>query len=90
MEAFLEAIGYVGLILLALTGLLAGLIATRVSGGGHSIRNMVVGVIGALAVPLVLTGLGVGILVAGGLVAMLMAALVGAVFVLLIARMVFD
>lgn len=90
MEAFLEAIGYVGLILLALTGLLAGLIATRVSGGGHAIRNMVVGVIGALAVPLVLTGLGVGILVAGGLVAMLMAALVGAVFVLLIARMVFD
>ncbi len=54
------------------------------------IRNMIVGMIGALAVPVVLTGLGVGIIVAGGLVAMLMAALVGAVFVLLIARMVFD
>jgi uncharacterized membrane protein YeaQ/YmgE (transglycosylase-associated protein family) len=51
---------------------------------------MIVGVIGALAVPVVLTGLGVGIIVAGGLVAMLAAALVGAIFVLLIARMVFD
>ncbi len=90
METFFEAIGYIGLAMLAGTGLLAGLIATRVSGGGHLVRNMIVGMIGALAVPVVLTGLGVGIIVAGGLVAMLMAALVGAVFVLLIARMVFD
>ena len=90
METFFQAIGYTGLGLLALTGLLAGLIATRVSGEGHLARNMIVGVIGALAVPVVLTGLGVGIIVAGGLVAMLVAALVGAIFVLLIARMVFD
>lgn len=90
METFFQAIGYTGLGLLALTGLLAGLIATRVSGGSHLARNMIVGVIGALAVPVVLTGLGVGIIVAGGLVAMLVAALVGAIFVLLIARMVFD
>jgi len=90
METFFQAIGYTGLGLLALTGLLAGLIATKVSGGGHLARNMIVGVIGALAVPVVLTGLGVGVIVAGGLAAMLVAALVGAIFVLLIARMVFD
>ena len=46
METFFQAIGYTGLGLLALTGLLAGLIATRVSGGGHLARNMIVGVIG--------------------------------------------
>jgi uncharacterized membrane protein YeaQ/YmgE (transglycosylase-associated protein family) len=90
MQAFFEAIGYIGLGMLALTGLLAGLIATKVSGGGQAARNMIVGVIGALAIPVILTGLGVGVIVAGGLAAMLIAALIGAVFVILIARMVFD
>ena len=90
MQTFFEVIGYTGLGMLALTGLLAGLIATRVSGGGHAVRNMIVGVIGALTVPVLLTGLGIGVIVAGGVVAMIMAALIGAVFVLLIVRMVFD
>lgn len=90
METFFQAVGYTGLGMLALTGLLAGLIATKALGGRHLARNMIVGVIGALAIPVVLTGLGVGVIVAGGLAAMLVAALIGAVFVILIARMVFD
>jgi len=90
MEAFFEAVGYIGLVLLVVTGVLAGLLATKVTGDGHATRNVIVGVIGALAIPIILTGIGVGVLVAGGLVAMLVAALVGAIFVILIARMIFD
>ncbi|MCE6950107.1 GlsB/YeaQ/YmgE family stress response membrane protein [Cereibacter sphaeroides] len=90
MEEFVQAVGVVGMILLALTGLLAGWVASLAAGGRHRGRYLLIGLIGALAAPLVLLALGVTVLAASGLVAILAAALIGAVIVLVIARLIFD
>ena len=86
MEAFLDVLGAVSLTLLVLIGLLAGWIASIVA-GGNTLRYIALGVAGAVALPFILAALGVGILAAGGLIAILIAALIGAVIVLAIARM---
>ncbi|SIS97222.1 Transglycosylase associated protein [Roseivivax lentus] len=86
MEAFLDVLGAVSLTLLVLIGLLSGWIASVIA-GGHRVRYIVLGVVGAVALPFLLAALGVGILAAGGLIAILIAALIGAVIVLALARM---
>ncbi|SNX73924.1 hypothetical protein SAMN05878503_1185 [Cereibacter ovatus] len=90
MEEVMQAIGVVGLLLLALVGLAAGWIASLVEGGRHRRRYMLIGLVGALAAPVLLAVLGVTLLAAWGLAAMVAAALVGAVIVLVIARLIFD
>ncbi len=85
MEALLNAIGVLALVLLVAIGLAAGYIAGRIAG-----RNMplylVVGVVAAVATPFVLAALGIGVLAAGGLLVLLIAAAVGAVIVLALVR----
>jgi uncharacterized membrane protein YeaQ/YmgE (transglycosylase-associated protein family) len=90
VEGFFEALGIIGLILLVAIGLLAGWLASTVAGGRHRPRYLVIGVLAALATPFLLAAVGIGVLAAGGLLAILAAAVVGAVVVLVIARMIFD
>src|SRR5688500_6947879 len=88
MEEVFQAIGAVGLIFLLLIGLIAGWLASKVA-GGHKGRYMTMGVIGALAAPFLLAALGVGLLALGGLAAVLVAAVIGAVIVLILAKLIF-
>ena len=89
MEAFVEAVGWTVFILLVLVGLVAGIIAGWVA-GRDKVMYMILGVIGAVALPIVLVGLGVGLLAAGGILAVLFFALVGAVILLALGRAVFG
>jgi uncharacterized membrane protein YeaQ/YmgE (transglycosylase-associated protein family) len=89
MEAFLDALGTVTLVLLVVIGLLSGFIAGTLT-GRHRLLYMILGLAGALLLPFVLAALGLGILAAYGAVAILIASLVGAVIVVLVARALFD
>ncbi len=89
MEEVLQAIGVIGLVILAIIGLLAGWLAAAVAGGRRG-TYMAIGLIAALATPFVLALVGLGVLAASGLAAILVAALIGAVVVLVIARMILD
>lgn len=90
MEAFVEALGWVALVMLVVIGLMAGWGASAVSGGRHLGRYLLVGVVTALAVPLLVIAAGIGALAASGLVMVLLVAAVGAVIVLALVRMLFD
>ncbi len=89
MEEVLQAIGAIGLAILVIVGLLAGWIASVVAGGRRG-AYMAIGVVAAVATPFLLVAIGVGVLAAYGLAAILFAALVGAVVVLVIAKLVLD
>ena len=89
MEGFWDTLGTVTLILLVAVGLLAGWIAGAVAGRRKGLY-LLLGVVGAVAAPFVLAALGLGVLAAGGLIAILAVAVVGALLVLLLARMIFD
>lgn len=89
MEDVMQAIGVIGMVILAIIGLLAGWIAALVAGGRRG-TYMAIGLVAALATPFVLAVVGLGVLAASGLVAILIAAAIGAVIVLLIARMILD
>lgn len=88
MEEFFQALGTIGLVFLAAIGVLAGLIASQAQGGRNKGRNIVIGVIGAVMLPFLVALLFAGLLAAGGLLLILFLALVGAVVVLAIARMI--
>ncbi|MCB1353882.1 MAG: GlsB/YeaQ/YmgE family stress response membrane protein [Rhodobacteraceae bacterium] len=90
MEGFLQAIGGIGLVLLVVIGLLAGWLASVVAGGRNRAGYLVLGVLAAVATPFVLAAIGVGVLAAGGLAAILVAAIFGAVVVLVLAKFIFD
>lgn len=89
MEELLQALGTIGFVFLVVVGVLAGLIASGVEGGRNMVRNVAVGVIGALLLPFVVAVVATGVLAAGGLVLVLVVALVGAVAVLAIVRLIF-
>ena len=89
MEEFFQALGTIGLIFLVVVGVLAGFLASAVQGGRNKVRNIVVGVVGALLLPFVVAVLATGVLAAGGLVLILVVALIGAVAVLAIVRLIF-
>jgi uncharacterized membrane protein YeaQ/YmgE (transglycosylase-associated protein family) len=89
MEGFWDALGTVTFILLVVVGLLAGWIAGAVAGRRKGLY-LLLGVVGAVAAPFLLAALGVGVLAAGGLIAILAVALVGALLILIVARFVFD
>ncbi len=90
MEEFIQGVGIFGLVVLIVVGLIAGWLASMVAGGRHRGRYMMIGVIGALVAPLLLVALGVTVLAASGLLAVVLAAAVGAVIVLALAKMIFD
>jgi uncharacterized membrane protein YeaQ/YmgE (transglycosylase-associated protein family) len=87
MEGVLEALGIIGLAILVVIGILAGLIASLIAGGDRG-TYIVVGILAAVAAPFLLALVGVGILAAYGIAAILIAALIGAVIVLLIVHVV--
>ncbi len=89
METFLQALGVIGIAILAAIGLLAGLIASLVTGRDKG-RYMIIGVVAALATPFVLALLGVTALAAAGIIGILVAAIVGAIVVLMIAHLILD
>ena len=81
MEAFLDTLGAVALIALVVVGLAAGAIAGAV-GGRNRLLYLILGVIGAVALPFILAALGVTVVAAGGLVLLLAVAAIGAALVL--------
>ncbi len=87
MEGLLQTLGVIGIAILVVIGLLAGLLASLIAGGDRGLY-MVVGVIAALATPFVLALIGVGVIAAYGIAAILVAAIVGAAIVLLIVQAV--
>jgi uncharacterized membrane protein YeaQ/YmgE (transglycosylase-associated protein family) len=89
MEGFWDALGTLTLILLVAVGLLAGWIAGMVAGRRKGLY-LLLGVVGAVAAPFLLAAVGLGVLAAGGLIAILAVAVVGALLILILARLIFD
>ncbi|MBT8416170.1 MAG: GlsB/YeaQ/YmgE family stress response membrane protein, partial [Silicimonas sp.] len=77
MEGFLEGLGVAALVLLAIIGALSGIIAGWIAGNRMGLY-IVLGIVGAVALPFVLAALGVTALAAGGLLMLAVVALVGA------------
>ncbi|KFE33826.1 hypothetical protein [Thioclava atlantica] len=90
MEHVFQAIGTVGVVLLVIAGLLAGWIASLLSGGRHKGAYLAIGVVAALATPFIAALVGGAMIAAGGLLAILAMALVGAVVVLIIGKLILD
>jgi uncharacterized membrane protein YeaQ/YmgE (transglycosylase-associated protein family) len=76
------------LLIFLLTGLVAGWIASLVLGGGGLLRNLVVGVIGALVGGYVLKFANVTLPIGNPWVSDLATAVIGAVIVIVIARII--
>jgi uncharacterized membrane protein YeaQ/YmgE (transglycosylase-associated protein family) len=76
------------LLIFLLTGLVAGWIASLVLGGGGLLRNLVVGVIGALVGGYVLKLAGVTLPIGNAWVSDLATAVIGALIVIIIARII--
>ncbi|MDT0681996.1 GlsB/YeaQ/YmgE family stress response membrane protein [Roseicyclus sp. F158] len=84
METFFDALGAVGLIFLVIVGLIAGYIASMIAGGRNRIFYLIAGVVGAVAVPFILTALGIIALGALGLILLLVIGAIGAAVILAI------
>lgn len=89
MEGFLDALGTVLLIVMVVIGALAGFIAGKVAGRRTGLY-VILGMVGAVALPFILAALGIGVLAAGGAVAIIVAALVGAAVLLVLGKLIFD
>ncbi|MCB1332557.1 MAG: GlsB/YeaQ/YmgE family stress response membrane protein [Roseivivax sp.] len=89
MQDFFAGLSAVTGVLLIVIGLIAGWIAGRIAGRNKALY-MVIGVIGALVTPFILAAVGATVLAAGGIVAILFAALVGAAILLVLGKLVFD
>lgn len=76
------------LLIFLLTGLVAGWIASLVLGGGGLLRNLIVGVIGALVGGYVLKFAGVTLPIGNQWVSDLVTAVIGALIVIVIARII--
>ncbi len=76
------------LLIFLLTGLVAGWIASLVLGGGGLLRNLVVGVIGALVGGYVLKLADVTLPIGNAWVNDLVTAVIGAIIVIVVARLV--
>jgi len=90
MEEVLQGVSAVIFVLLAVIGLLAGWFASVVAGGRHRGRYMAIGLIAALAMPFVAAAVGLTALAAWGVLAIIFVSLIGAVIVLVIAKLIFD
>ena len=66
MEAFLDTLGAVALIALVVVGLVAGAIAGAVA-GRNRLLYLILGVVGAVALPFVLAALGITVVAACGI-----------------------
>ena len=86
MEELLQGIGIAALVILALVGRDVGWFASLLSGRRRRALYMIVGALAAMATPLVLAALGVTVLAAGGLLLVILVALIGAALVLALVR----
>lgn len=77
-----------GLIVFLLIGLVAGLLASFVVGGGGLIKYLLSGVIGAFVGGWLLSALGVSLGISNPLVAQILTATIGAIVVVLLARLI--
>lgn len=75
------------LIFLAI-GLVAGWLASLVLGGGGLVRNLIVGVIGAFVGGWLLSAVGISLPIGNALLSQIITATIGAIVVILIARVV--
>lgn len=89
MEELLNALGTVAIILIAVIGLLAGWIAGTIAGRDKGLY-MALGVVGAFVTPFLIAALGLGVLAASGIVAILAVALIGAGIVLALGMVLFK
>ena len=83
MDTFLEVVGWGALTFLAIIGLVAGLIASTVT-GGNAIMYIVAGVVGAIALPFILALLGVTAAIRASLLAILVVGAIGAVLLVVL------
>jgi uncharacterized membrane protein YeaQ/YmgE (transglycosylase-associated protein family) len=76
------------LVVLCLIGLLAGWLASVIVGGGGLLRYLVTGVIGAFVGGYVLGALGISLGIGNPFVSRVVTATIGAIIVVLLARMI--
>ena len=69
-------------------GLVAGWLASLLLGGGGLIRNLIVGVIGAFVGGWLLSALGVSIPIGNALISQIITATIGAIVVIVVARVI--
>ena len=86
METFLEVVSWGALTILAIIGLVAGLIASAVTGGSKPMY-IGAGVLGAIALPFVLALLGVTAAIGASLLAILFMGVIGAVLLVVLFKM---
>ena len=83
--AVMQVIGWSAIVLLAVVGLVAGLIAAVITGGSKA-KYILVGIVGAVALPFVLALLGVTAAIGAGLLAILAIGVIGAVLLVLLIK----
>ncbi|MFT6684188.1 MAG: putative membrane protein YeaQ/YmgE (transglycosylase-associated protein family) [Loktanella salsilacus] len=83
METFFEVVGWGALTFLAIIGLVAGLIASAVTGGNRA-AYVIAGILGAVALPFVLALLGVTAAIGASLIAILVMGIIGAVLLVVL------
>lgn len=88
MEQVLQTLGVIGFVFLVVVGALAGLLAALIQGGRNMPRNITIGIIGAVSLPLLVALIAAGALAAGGLLLIFVIAVLGAVAVLVIAQLI--
>ena len=76
------------LVIFALVGIVAGWLASIVVGGGGLIRYLITGVLGAFVGGLVLSAAGITLGIGNPLLAQIVTAAIGAVIVVLVARII--
>ena len=76
------------LIVFAVIGIIAGFLASFLVGGGGLIRYLITGVIGALVGGFLLSSLGINLGISNPLASQIVTATIGAVVVVLAARMI--
>jgi len=69
-------------------GLLAGWVATTLLGGGGLIRNLIIGLLGSFVGGWLLTAAGISLPIDNLIVSQIITAIIGAVVVLLVARVI--
>ncbi len=76
------------LIVLALVGIVAGFLASILVGGGGLLYYLIIGIIGAFVGGYVLRALGISLGIADPLVSLIVTATIGAIIVVLLARLI--
>jgi uncharacterized membrane protein YeaQ/YmgE (transglycosylase-associated protein family) len=69
-------------------GLVAGWLASLILGGGGLIRNLIVGVIGAFVGGWLLSAVGISLPIGNALLSQIITATIGAIVVILVARVI--